>query len=94
MEALLTWPHLSDALGFAALILLALPALAAASSADKTGRFLHLDLGENVDPKLRAAKRRFDDKLLKKAREWSPWHSGFLYTGYALAVVSYLVKFY
>lgn len=93
MDTLLAWSLFSDALGFAALLLLALPALAAASAADKTGRFLHLDLGENVDPRLREAKRKLDIKVLKKAREWSPWHSGFLYLGYGLAVASYLVKF-
>ena len=84
----------SDVLGFVALLLLALPALAAAYAADRTGRFLSLKLGDGVDSRLQASKRKLDDKILRRAREWSPWHSGFLYVGYALAVASYLVKFF
>ena len=87
-------PPLSDLLGFAALLLLALPALAAARTADRDGRFLSLKLGDGVDSKLQAAKRKLDNKVLRRAREWSPWHSAFLYIGYGLAVASYLVKFF
>jgi len=88
------WLNPSDTLGLLALILLALPVLSAASSADRRERFLKLDYDSNVDPRLRAAKRRLDQHVLAKVRQWSPWHSGFLYAGYLLALASYLVKMF
>jgi hypothetical protein len=89
--ALWEWPPLSDCLGLAALLLLAVPALSAAAAADSRHRFLQLQLGDNVDPKLRASKERLDKKL-GLLRDWSPWHSTCLYVGYTCALLPYLVK--
>lgn len=87
----LDWLPLSDWLGLAALILLAVPAVSAAAAADKHHRFFTVNLGKSVDPRLRDAKQRLDQKL-SLLRNWSPWHSRCLYLGYTCALLSYLVK--
>jgi hypothetical protein len=92
VEAALKWPHLSDALGFTSLILLAYPALAAVNAARENSRFLDLDFGNNVAAELREHKARLEQQTTSALLRWNRGHSACLYIGYGCAVGSYVVK--
>ena len=91
---LLCWPKLGDALGFAGLIFLALPALPMANAGFRATRFGAGRLGDKVGKEFHRGRSEVHRKLLARAQEWSALHTCCLYLGYAFFFASYVVTLF
>lgn len=90
----LCWPKLGDALGFAGLILLALPAVWMAKAGFRASKLGATPLGNKVGAEFHLWKGDLFAKLLAKAQTWSALHTWCLFLGYAFFVASYLVTLF
>lgn len=93
LQSVMAWPHLSNALGFAGMILLAWPALYAARQAKRLHDFARREPGQKVHKVFRWGYRRTRQRLRERGQAWTAFHGFCLYVGYGLVTLSYLASF-
>jgi len=95
VDALFACPNWSDLLGFAGVILLAIPAITMATGGMRAMGVAGIRFGHGVDDRIRTAFKDFAPVYIqRKLTEWTQLQTSCVMLGYACFVMSYLVKFF
>ena len=84
----------SNVLGLAGMLLLAVPALRLDAAARRVTRLERVALGEGDDEFLRREREALTSRVRRAKETWNPLTRYCLYCGYTLLLFSYLVRLF